>query len=209
MSRSLRRVAWHAMATRRVISCPFQTPSARTNFSTRQTSRSCWKKRADLHAFNVHGGLERRKPNMSDLPHSKPSSIAHGEKEHEMVGGFTRRKVLAGAAAATAAMSAGAVDGSASAQTRQDMVAFVMLSAALAGICATNVAAGFVRAKSEPDSDPVDVKQEYFNWVNKRRPAVLRRLLQIAADSQKLPAGDRVQAIIDKVQAMPDMKYLA
>ena len=146
---------------------------------------------------------------MTDLPHSKPSSIAHGEKEHEMVGGFTRRKVLAGAAAATAAMSVGAVDGSASAQTRQNMVAFVLLSAALTGITETKLAPGFDLAKSEPGSDPVDVKQEFFNWVNKRRPAVLRRLLQIAADSQKLPAADRAQAIIDKVQATPDTKYLA
>jgi hypothetical protein len=146
---------------------------------------------------------------MSDLPHSKPSSLAHGEKEHEMVGGFTRRKVLAGAAAATAAMSVGAVDGSASAQTRQDMVAFVLLSAALTGITEVKLAPGFDLAKSEPGSDPVDVKQEYFNWVNKRRPAVLRRLLQITTDSQKLPAADRAQAIIDKVQATPDTKYLA
>ncbi len=146
---------------------------------------------------------------MSDLPHSKPSSLAHGEKEHEMVGAFTRRTVLAGAAAATAAMSVGAVDGSASAQTRQDMVAFVLLSAALTGITEAKLAPGFDLAKAEPGSDPVDVKQEYFNWVNKRRPAVLRRLLQIAADSQKLPAADRAQAIIDKVQATPDMKYLA
>jgi hypothetical protein len=146
---------------------------------------------------------------MTDLPHSKPSSIAHGEKEHESAGGFTRRRVLAGAAAATAAMSVGAVDSPASAQTRQDMVAFVLLSAALTGIVDTKLAPGFDLAKSEPGSDPVDVKQEYFNWVNKRRPAVLRRLLQIAADSQKLPAADRPQAIIDKVQATSDTKYLA
>ncbi len=71
------------------------------------------------------------------------------------------------------------------------------------------MAPGFDLAKSEPGSDPVDVKQEYFNWVNKRRPAALKRLLQIAADSQKLPAADRAQAIIDKVQATPDTKYLA
>jgi hypothetical protein len=146
---------------------------------------------------------------MTDLPHSKPSSIAQGEKEDESAGGFTRRRVLAGAAAATAAMSVGAVDGSASAQTRPDLVAFVLLSSALTGITETKLAPGFDLAKSEPGSDPVDVKQEYFNWVNKRRPAVLRRLLQIAADSQKLPAADRAQAIIDKVQATPDTKYLA
>ena len=146
---------------------------------------------------------------MTDLPHSKPSSIAHSEKEDESAGGFTRRRVLAGAAAATAAMSVGAVDSSASAQTRQDMVAFVLLSSALTGIAELKLAPGFDLAKSEPGSDPVDVKEEYFNRVNKRRPAVLRRLLQIAADSQKLPAADRAQAIIDKVQATPDTKYLA
>jgi hypothetical protein len=146
---------------------------------------------------------------MTDLPHSKPSSIAHGEKEDESAGGFTRRRVLAGAAAATAAMSVGAVDSPASAQPRQEMVAFVLLSAALTGINETKLAPGFDLTKSEPGSDPVDVKQEYFNWVNKRRQPTFRRLLQIAADSQKLPAADRAQAIIDKVQARSDTKYLA
>ena len=146
---------------------------------------------------------------MTDLPHSKPSSLAPGEKEDESAGRFTRRTVLAGAAAATAAISVGAVDSPASAQSRQDMVAFVLLSAALTGITETKLAPGFDLAKSEPGADPVDVKQEYFDWVNKRRPADLKRLLQIAADSQKLPAADRAQAIIDKVQATPDTKYLA
>jgi hypothetical protein len=146
---------------------------------------------------------------MTDLPHSKPSSVAPGEKEDESAGRFTRRTVLAGAAAATAAISVGAVDGSASAQTRQDMVSFVLLSAALTGIAELKLAPGFDLTKSEPGSDPVNVKQEYFDWVNKRRPAALKRLSQIAADSQKLPAADRAQAIIDKVQATPDTKYLA
>ena len=146
---------------------------------------------------------------MTDLPHSKPSSVAPGEKEDELAGRFTRRTVLAGAAAATAAISVGAVDSPASAQARQDMVNFVLLSGALTGIAELKLAPGFDLAKSEPGSDPVDVKQEYFDWVNKRRPAALKRLLQIAVDSQKLPAADRAQAIIDKVQATPDTKYLA
>jgi hypothetical protein len=153
---------------------------------------------------------------MTDLPHSKPSSVAHGEKEHEMVGGFTRRRVLAGAAAATAAMSVGAVDSPASAQTRQDMVAFVLLSAALTGIAEEKLAPNFRRLpsptnidleQSDPGSDPVDVKQEYFNWVNRRGQPAFRRLLQFAKDSRN--ASDRAQAIIDKVQARPDTKYLA
>jgi hypothetical protein len=153
---------------------------------------------------------------MSDLPHSKPSSLAHGEKEHEMVGAFTRRTVLAGAAAATAAISVGAVDSPASAQSRQDMLAFVLLSAALTGIAEGKLAPNFHALpsstnidleQSDPGSDPVDVKQEYFDWVNKRHQPTFRRLLQFAKDSRN--ASDRAQAIIDKVQARPDTKYLA
>src|SRR5262249_20923139 len=106
------------------------------------------------------------------------------------------------------AISVGAVDSPASAQARQDMVNFVLLSGALTGIAELKLAPGFDLAKSEPGSDPVDVKQEYFDWVNKRRPAALKRLLQIAVDSQKLPAADRAQAIIDKAQATRDTKYL-
>ena len=153
---------------------------------------------------------------MSDLPHSEPSSVAPGEKEDESAGGFTRRRVLAGAAAATAAISVGAVDSPASAQTRQDMVAFVLLSAALTGIAEEKLAPNFHPLpsptnidleQSDPGSDPVDVKQEYFDWVNKRQQATFRRLLQFAKDSRN--ASDRAQAIIDKVQATPDTKYLA
>ena len=154
---------------------------------------------------------------MTDLPHSKPSSVAPGEKEDESAGGFTRRRVLAGAAAATAAISVGAVDSPASAQTRhQDMVAFVLLSAALTGIAEGKLAPNFHPLpsptnidleQSDPGSDPVDVKQEYFDWVNKRHQATFRRLLQFAKDSRN--ASDRAQAIIDKVQATPDTKYLA
>lgn len=150
--------------------------------------------------------------------HPKPSSIAQSKKEDEPVGAFTRRTVLAGAAAATAAISVGAVDSPASAQTRQDMVAFVLLSAALTGVAEPKLAPGFSAVpsladidleKSQPGSDPVDIKQDYFNWVNKRRAGALRRLLQIAKDSQRVPLADRPQAIIDKVQATPDTKYLA
>ena len=154
---------------------------------------------------------------MTHLPRPETNSIPHGEKEDEAVSGFTRRGVLAGAAAATAAISVGAVDSPASAQTRhQDMVAFVLLSAALTGIAEGKLAPNFHPLpsptnidleQSDPGSDPVDVKQEYFDWVNKRHQATFRRLLQFAKDSRN--AADRAQAIIDKVQATPDTKYLA
>jgi hypothetical protein len=153
---------------------------------------------------------------MTDLPHSKPSSLAPCGKEDESAGRFTRRTVLAGAAAATAAISVGAVDSPASAQSRQDMLAFVLLSAALTGIAEGKLAPNFHALpsstnidleQSDPGSDPVDVKQEYFDWVNKRHQPTFRRLLQFAKDSRN--ASDRAQAIIDKVQARPDTKYLA
>jgi hypothetical protein len=153
---------------------------------------------------------------MSQLPHPGPNAIAQDEQEDESAGGFTRRRVLAGAAAATAAISVGAVDSPASAQTRQDMVAFVLLSAALTGIAEEKLAPNFRRLpsptnidleQSDPGSDPVNVKQEYFDWVNRRSQPTFRRLLQFAKDSRN--ASDRAQAIIDKVQARPDTKYLA
>jgi len=153
---------------------------------------------------------------MSQLPHPGPNAIAQDEQEDESAGGFTRRRVLAGAAAATAAISVGAVGSPASAQTRQDMVAFVLLSAALTGIAEEKLAPNFRRLpsptnidleQSDPGSDPVNVKQEYFDWVNKRSQPTFRRLLQFAKDSRN--ASDRAQAIIDKVQARPDTKYLA
>ena len=153
---------------------------------------------------------------MSQLPHPGPNAIAQDEQEDESAGGFTRRRVLAGAAAATAAISVGAVGSPASAQTRQDMVAFVLLSAALTGIAEEKLAPNFRRLpsptnidleQSDPGSDPVNVKQEYFDWVNKRSQPTFRRMLQFAKDSRN--ASDRAQAIIDKVQARPDTKYLA
>jgi hypothetical protein len=150
----------------------------------------------------------------SDLSNLELS--AQDGEEDEAPGGITRRTVLAGAAAATAAISVGAVDSPASAQTRQELILFVLLSGVLTGIAETKLAPGFRAVpslsnidleKSEPGSDPVDIKQEYFNWVNKRRPAPFRRLLQVTREG--LNASDRAQAIIDKAQASQDTKYLA
>src|SRR5262249_60421328 len=59
------------------------------------------------------------------------------------------------------------------------------------------------------NSAPVTIKRDYFAWGNQRYPALLRRLLQIARDSKKPPVADPAKAIIDKVQAAPDTKYLA
>src|SRR6516164_6070984 len=117
--------------------------------------------------------VERRTPTMTDLPHPKPRSIAEGRKEDEPVSGLTRRGVLTGAAAATAAVSIGASDTPATAQTADDMVTFVQLSAALTGIAAGNLATTNFDAKAPtpPNSDPVDIKRVYFDRASKTRPA--------------------------------------
>ena len=175
---------------------------------------------------------------MSDLPHQERRPIARSAKDDEQAGGVTRRTVLAGAAAATAAATVGAIDTPANAHSvdpnsPQDMVAFVLLSAALTGIAEAKLAPGFGPLprpttpptpptpidlqKLAPGSDPVDIKRDYFNWVNERHPAAFENLLRIAKDNVNgLP--DRAQAIIDKVQfedddkktrSEVDVKYLA
>jgi hypothetical protein len=144
---------------------------------------------------------------MTHLPPPEPGSTPHGEKEDEPPGGVTRRGVLAGAAAATAAVSIGATDTPATAQTADDMVTFVQLSAALTGIADVKLATRFFNAPV-PNSDPVDIKGVYFDWVNKRRPAVFRRLLQIAREAQRLPEAGRADAIIEQVTTS-ETKYLA
>jgi hypothetical protein len=143
---------------------------------------------------------------MTHLPPPEPRLTPHDEKEDEPLGGVTRRGVLAGAAAATAAVSIGASDTPATAQAANEMVTFVQLSAALTGIAARKLATPNFEA-AVPNSDPVDIKREYFQQVSKR--PVFRSLLQITRDAQKLPEPQRADAIIEQVKARPDTKYLA
>jgi len=108
---------------------------------------------------------------------------------------LTRRTVLAGVAATTAAVTVG-VDTPAVAQsTVSDMDAFLQLSEVLTGI---------PRGKLGPATDSIGLKQNYFDWVNEKKPAAFASLLQIARDNKDAP-----QAIIDKSQASDDTKFLA
>jgi len=108
---------------------------------------------------------------------------------------LTRRTVLAGAAAATAAVTFGTERAAALAPLSDDMVAFKNLSAALTGISADKLA---------PITDPLELKQEYFKWLVDHRSAQFTTLLQIAKANAAVP-----QAIIDKSQSNPDTRFLA
>jgi hypothetical protein len=122
---------------------------------------------------------------------------------------LTRRTLLAGAAA-TAAATVG-VDTPAIGQTADPdkITIFANLSAALTGIA---------KLKLAPDTDPVDVKQEYFKRVQDKQPAAFGKLLQIARDQNlQIPGpgtdgvvqqGD-VDKLVAKIEASDDTKFLA
>src|ERR1700728_3420840 len=94
-------------------------------------------------------------------------TVMHGD---DAGAGLTRRTVIAGAAAtaaatvttATAPVAAQGVDPN----SDQDMFVFVQLSAALTGIIETKLAPLFDPKKSDPGSDPVNIKKDYFVWLN-------------------------------------------
>jgi hypothetical protein len=142
------------------------------------------------------------------LPHKH--AIAPNEIEDETTGVLTRRTVLTGAAAATAAATVGAtLDTPAHAQSvdvnsQEDMDLFVRLSSALTGIPAT---------KLVPGSDPVNVKREYLTKANERCPAALENLLRLARKNRDAP--DRIIDALkfddddNKTPSDVEAKYLA
>lgn len=128
-------------------------------------------------------------------PEPQAQSAAEG---HERFLPLTRRTVLAGAAAATAAVTIGVEPALAQKAFSADMVAFLNLSSALTGIAPD---------KLGPVTDSLELKQEYFQWIRNQTPqaAPFAALLQIADPSN----GASHQAIIEKSQANNDTKFLA
>jgi hypothetical protein len=150
---------------------------------------------------------------MSSSPHYKRNAIAPNETEDERSGEFSRRTMLAGAMAMTAVVTVGPIDGSAYAQgadpnSNQDMMAFLVLSTALTGIQVINLAPEFSQTSpvldADPGTDPINVKNDYFKWINASDPATFGNLLQIAKE-HSTSADD----IINGVNASDDTKFLA
>jgi hypothetical protein len=153
---------------------------------------------------------------MSTSPNHQRDAIARGATEDEQRDEFSRRKVLAGAMAATAVAAAGPINSSAyaanvSPDSNPDMMAFLVLSQALTGIQIVNLAPEFASDKNkpgvlnaDPGTDPINVKNDYFNWINAFDSATFEKLLQIARDH-----STSVNDIINAVNASDDTRFLA
>lgn len=136
---------------------------------------------------------------MSDDPSDNRSLVVQNANVRVTVT-YTRRTLLAGAAAATAAATVGTLSTprparAADANSVQDMTDFVALSAALTGIMADKLA---------PAAHPIDIKRDYFKWLSEKQPAGFEKLLTIVRENRNAP-----QAIIDKVQSDPESNFLA
>lgn len=154
---------------------------------------------------------------------SEHSHLVRDGRQEEHGSELTRRTVLAGVAATTVTSSVAGLDIPAHAQApaailAEDMLAFIYLSSALTGIAEDKLAPGFAQAppkqqpldplKKNPGSDPVSIKQIYFRWIlDHDEQKEFPNLLKIAKDS--LSAPDRAAAIVQKVQATENTKYLA
>jgi hypothetical protein len=132
-------------------------------------------------------------------------------------GEVSRRAMLAGTVATTAVAAVVPIASSAYAEapdpkSTQDMMAFLLLSAALAGVHVVNLAPEFTRDNNKdildqnPGADPINIKNDYFEWINLNDPtSSFGKLLQIAKDHRQ-SATD----IIAEVNASDDnTKFLA
>lgn len=129
----------------------------------------------------------------------------------ERAGEVSRRTVLAGTAATTAAAATTSIATSAYADapdpaSPQDMMAFLLLSAALAGVHVVSLAPEFLFDPSKdlldqtPTVDPFNIKDKYFQFINAAdKTSSFAKLLQIAKDHRQSAAG-----IITAVNASDD-----
>jgi hypothetical protein len=133
----------------------------------------------------------------------------------EPAGDVSRRAMLAGTVATTAVAAVLPIGGSAYADapdpnSKQDMMAFLLLSAALTGVHVLTLAPEFTADKndvlnSDPGVDPFNVKNEYFKFVNAAADtASFGKLLQIARDHRQSAAD-----IVALATAGDDTRFLA
>jgi hypothetical protein len=139
----------------------------------------------------------------NDRPGATPS-------EHD--GSFSRRAMLAGTVTTTAVAAVTPISGSAYAagpdvSSPLDMMAFLLLSEALTGVDKQLLAPEFDPKTNDPGTDPINIKNDYFRWINvKDSTSSFATLLKFAKDHPQSSQKD----IIDFVNAgNDDIKFLA
>jgi hypothetical protein len=127
-------------------------------------------------------------------------------------GKMSRRAMVAGTVATVAVSAILPLSSSAFAEVPdRDMLAFLVLSAALTGVDIQTLAPEFSRGSgdilsADPGTDPINVKNAYFDWIKTHgTPSSFANLLQIAKDNRSSQND-----IIAKVNASgDDTKFLA
>jgi hypothetical protein len=119
--------------------------------------------------------------------------------------------MLAGTVTTTAVAAVTPISGSAYAagpdvSSPQDMMAFLLLSEALTGVDKQLLAPEFDPKTNDPGTDPINIKNDYFRWINvKDSTSSFATLLQFAKDHPLSSQKD----IIDFVNAgNDDIKFL-
>jgi hypothetical protein len=135
-----------------------------------------------------------------------------GDMEPLTAAGKISRRAMVAGTVATTAVAVLPLSNSAFAETSDhDMMAFLLLSAALTGVDVQTLAPEFSRGSgdilsADPGTDPINIKSAYFGQVNAPGTAAsFAKLLQIAKDNRLSPDN-----IIAKVNASDDdTKFLA
>jgi len=148
---------------------------------------------------------------MGTLPNDRHNNRP-GATSWEHDGSFSRRAMLAGTVAVTAAAAVAPISGSAYAagpdvSSSQDMMAFLLLSEALTGVDKQLLAPEFDPKTNNPGTDPINIKNDYFSWINvKDSTSSFATLLKFVKDNPQSSQSD----IIAFVNAgNDDIKFLA
>jgi len=148
---------------------------------------------------------------MGTLPNDRHNNRP-GATSWEHDGSFSRRAMLAGTVAVTAAAAVAPISGSAYAagpdvSSSQDMMAFLLLSEALTGVDKQLLAPEFDPKTNDPGTDPINIKNDYFSWINvKDSTSSFATLLKFVKDNPQSSQSD----IIAFVNAgNDDIKFLA
>ena len=142
---------------------------------------------------------------MGQSPHHRHYDVAPSATHPEQAGDVSRRAILVGTVATTAAatlpLASSAYADAPDPGSKQDMMAFLLLSAALAGVHVTSLAPEFALDSSKdlleqtPTIDPFNVKDDYFRFINAAdEKSAFGKLLQIAKDHRQ-SAADIIAAV--------------